>query len=307
MRKVAQDLGYRPNLAAQVTRRGRFGAVSLVLSTDSALSMAGQSFISGILAGLLPQDVHLGIAALPDDALTDSGYVPKILRKLMADGLLLNYNANIPQRMVDLIRASHLPKIWVNSKHPVDCVYPDELGAARKLTEHLLTLGHRRIAFASYTCGTSEQPWHYSGIDRFEGYAQTMRQAGLQPRLLAWETAIPIENQQRLLFSQQWLSQPERPTAVICYTAESASSMILAAVKMGLSLPRQLTVVSYEDRPMNQLGMILSIMLVPEHEMGRLGAQMLLERIDNPDCVLPPRELALEFIAGDTCAPPEST
>ena len=304
VQKVADELGYRPNMAAQSTRQGRFGSVSLVLSADPVRSMTGKGLIAGILAGLQPKDMHLNITALPDAALTDSGYVPKILRTLMVDGLLLNYNAAIPQRMVELIKTSHLPKIWVNSKHAVDCVYPDELGAARKITEQLLALGHRRIGFASYTRGSSEASWHYSGIDRYVGYAQAMEQAGLSPRLLSKEKAIPMEGQQRIAFSKQWLSDPDRPTAVICYNSDAACSVVLAAQRMRLSLPEQLTVVSYGGQSIGQLGMVIGTMVLPEHEMGRVGAEMLLERIENPECVSPARELELEFNPGETVGPP---
>lgn len=305
VQKVADELGYRPNMAAQSTRQGRFGSVSLVLSTDSVRSMVGEGLIGGILAGLESKDMHLNITALPDAALTHSGYVPKILRTLMVDGLLLNYNAAIPQRMVELIKTSHLPKIWVNSKHAVDCVYPDELGAARKITERLLALGHRRIGFAGYGRGTSEPSWHYSSVDRYAGYAQAMEQAGLSPRLLSKEKAIPIEGQQRIAFSKQWLSEPDRPTAVICYNPEATNAVMMAAQGMGLSLPRQLTVVTYGGNRQGQLGIMIGTMILPECEMGRVGAEMLLERIENPECVSPARELGIGFEPGETFGPPE--
>ena len=66
----------------------------------------------------------------------------------MADGMIVNYTHEIPQAMLDLVHAHHAPAVWINVKLAKDCVFPDDVNAARSVTEELIQLGHRRIAFA---------------------------------------------------------------------------------------------------------------------------------------------------------------
>ena len=54
----------------------------------------------------------------------------------MADGMIVNYTHEIPQPMLDVIRAHHTPAVWLNAKLASDCVYPDDLGAAQQADAH---------------------------------------------------------------------------------------------------------------------------------------------------------------------------
>ena len=80
--------------------------------------------------------------------------------------------------------------MWVNAKFEVDCVYPDDYGAAKSATRQLIELGHRRIAFVHFinplfgaTFEESRPRFHYSVEDRAFGYRDAMREAGLSPRV----------------------------------------------------------------------------------------------------------------------------
>ena len=71
-------------------------------------------------------------------------YVPKILRTLMADGLLINYTNHLPEHLVDIVSQQRLPAVWINTRRENSAVYPRNFEAARSLTNRLLELGHRR-------------------------------------------------------------------------------------------------------------------------------------------------------------------
>src|SRR5688572_22758476 len=156
--EAAAELGYRPNSSARAMRQGRFGCAALILSRSRQQT---HSFIpTGLLDGLDNElgrhDMHLTITRLSDEELSHDDFVPKVLRQHMADGMIVNYTHGIPPAMLDLIHAHHTPAVWLNAKLNEDCAYPDDLGAAKAVTEELLKLGHRRIALVHLVARLSQ-------------------------------------------------------------------------------------------------------------------------------------------------------
>ena len=298
--RAAREMGYRANAAARATATGRFGSVALLLSTVPHRSSLSGPLVEGIHDGLAERDLHLTLARLPDEKLTDRGYVPKILQQCLADGLLINYFDQIPPALVELIGAHGVPAVWMNSRQDANCVCPDDEDAARRATRRLLGLGHERVAFANYSGDT-----HHSAAARYAGYADAMRVAGRVPRSIREVTP----RSERIGASLQWLDVPaeERPTAVVAYSGTSAWPIREAAAALGLSVPADLSLVTFEDHPSDEIGVRLDTMVVPEREMGRVAVEMLLARIDEPGRSLPSRVLPFTHAAGDTVAPPAPT
>ncbi len=298
--QAAQRMGYRPNTAARSTRTGRTGCIALLLSTLGTRSITSGATLDGIQEALRSRDLHLLIEAMPDAQLTDAGFVPKMLRQLTSDGLLINYNAQIPQAMIDLLGLADLPLVWLNSKQEADCVYPDDFGAARTLTAELIAMGHRRIDFVDFTHSLVEPAWHYSGVDRHAGYADAMREAGLTPRRRGsreeFETGLALDA------AMAMLRRDDRPTAVVGYVGRESRIMHTAARLIGLSVPGDLSIASFDIRVDQEMGLSTTTMLVPDVQVGRLGAEMLLDKLDDAGGTCPPVAVAFAFHLGQTCA-----
>lgn len=312
---AAQQLGYKPNASARAIRQGRFGCAALVLSRSkqSTHSHIPVRLVDGLEEELSLNDMHLTVSRLTDEELSTNDFVPKVLREHMADGMIVNYTHEIPPRMLELIHAHHTPAVWLNAKLKSDCVYPDDRGAARSVTERLIALGHRRIALLHMV---ARFPWqkdfaeswagrHYSVADRARGYAEAMIGAGLSPRVFAHDRFISESEQ--LTECRALLIGPERPTAVLAYSEGEAQSLICAAASLGLSIPKDLSVAVFA--PMSQwiAGQHVTVAAVPTEQMGRAAVRMLLQKLSAPD-----EECAAEAIPyglGDelnTIAPPPS-
>lgn len=180
---------------------------------------APSSLVDGIEDALQLGDEHLTIARLPDEQLTDEGFVPKILSRLMADGLLINYQVDIPQRMHALMEAAAVPAVWLNRKLPLNAVHPDDFGDGVSATMHLLSFGHRRIGWIDFNIGPEEVAAHYSNADRRAGYQTAMRRAGLEPRDVG-SLGGHIPYGQRVAIARAFLCDPgTRPTALVSYGA----------------------------------------------------------------------------------------
>lgn len=300
--QAANELGYRRNGSAQALSSGRFNAAALLTSTQAYHSYLPQGLMQGIHDELAVHNMHLTLAMLSDDQLTDGEFVPKILREWLADGLLIDYNQQIPQRLVELVTGHNLPAVWINTKQEADCVFPDDFGAAKRATEHLLTLGHRKIAWVDFSHGTESKCAHYSAHDRFEGYGATMDAAGCKPQ--DWRGKTGVAEAERVEFSRQILSQPERPTAILAYGY--ALPLMVAALSLGLQVPQDLSVMLFGDATLNFVGTPISSMTEPNAEVGRLAVRMLREKIAAPKQVLAPQSVPFTLSEGATCAPPRS-
>ncbi|MEX0653739.1 MAG: LacI family DNA-binding transcriptional regulator [Phycisphaeraceae bacterium] len=243
IRRLAAQMGYRPNAAARATASGRFGSVALLLSTMGDRSNLPQPLLNGIHDALAAQGMHLTVTRLPDEKLTDAGYVPKILREVSADGLLIDYTHGVPAAMIELIKQHRLPAIWLNTKRDTDAVYADDLGLGRLATEHLLALGHRRIGYLGRKPAPDDnQVMHYSQLDRLRGHELAMRDAGLEPEVR--RPALHRARQSRRDLLHAWLREPEPPTALLTYRGTDAQTALFVAQELGLAVPGDLSVMA---------------------------------------------------------------
>ncbi len=301
IRRLAEDLGYRPNTAAQATATGRFNCACIVSSTHGSRSTLFPGLIRGAHDALAKRNMHLTLAHVNDERLTDSQFVPKALREWMADGLLINYTQEIPQALIDLVRRHRIPSVWVNSIQESDCVFFDDLGGGKQLCQHLLSLGHRRIAFVHYG-----RESHYSTSARCRGYEQAMREADLQPRIIRRQFAHPrIDDpgETTVPLSMAWLQEADRPTAIITYSHTEATSARIAAAELGLRLPEQLSIATFAESLDEGMGQRVARMWSSHGELAHAGVEMLIEKIDEPARLIPPRSITMRFWEGASCLP----
>lgn len=304
VRRIAREMGYRPNAAARTIATGRFGAIAILQSTFHNRSILPDQLVAGIDSVLGRHEMHLILARLSDEKLTSPTYVPRILRQLTCDGLLINYNAHIPHRMMELLEESSIPGVWINSQHDHDCVYPDDEKAGYDATRALLDAGHTRIAFVDYTYGLQSRSRHYSNPARHGGYRRAMAEVGLTPRLITGDTDIPYPD--RLSFTAGWIAADDRPTAVVTYSAREIDAIVSTAARMGLTLPAHMAMVGIHDQPIRHFDLTVATMVLPELEIGLAATELLLAKIADRSLHAPPRTVPLTFHPGDTLSPASS-
>jgi LacI family transcriptional regulator len=279
--EIAHKVGYRSNSAARAMRTGRFRCAALLLGANPSTSMLPNALFSGLLDALAKLGMHLTVAKLPDAKLVSEGVVPQLLAELFADGLLINYNARIPRGLIEMIERHHMPSVWINSIHPADCVHPDDHAAARRLTEHFIQSGHRRVAFLN-SAGT----WHYSAAQRRDGYVDAMGAAGLAPHVV--EVRNKSTEVERGESARMLIDCPDRPTAIVCYSREGCELVCRLAEAGGISVPSDLAVGVFHDEPLRWQQQVLPTMVLPEREIAMAAVAMLLKKIAQPDEPQPP-------------------
>lgn len=303
IRRIAREMGYRPNAAARAVRQGSFGAIAMLLSTHQPHSLLPAGLVHGVQAALAEHNhQRLELAQLPDETLTSEQQMAKLLRELSVDGLLIDYTSHIPPSMIEIIHEYHLPAIWLNSKQPIDCVRPDDFEAAHRATRHLLELGHEDIGYLDFWHGQEHPPSHYSAVDRQAGYERAMAEAGLPCRVLRPPRTVPSRGWADA--ACQVLRGPERPTAILAYSCRQGAAVYCACLRLGLSVPEDLSIITFGETPITHVGLTLSTMVLPHEAEGRQAVGMVLQKIADPHTELPALSLTFGFEAGESIAPP---
>ncbi len=298
VKSVAKQMGYRPNMAARAISTGRFNNVALVMGTSPWRSALPPSLLTVIHDTLAAKNIHMTVARLGDEKLTDDLYVPRILRAWMCDGMLLNYTSAVPARLDVLLTEFNLPHIWMNRKAQHDCVHPDDFAASLEATRRLLKLGHRRIAYVDMGLEAARQgnALHYSKTDRLAGYEHAMKQAGLEPHVVT-DVGCQNSDEQRFERLRQMVLGADVPTGAIAYGDEIHDLERLAWMS-GRRVPQDISLLTFRAANTTSAKLRTAAMVVPDKEVGRLSVEMLLDKVARPSDVLPVRAVPFDYEDG---------
>lgn len=180
-----------------------------------------------------------------------------------------------------------------------DAVVIDNRGAARTTTEHLLSLGHTRIALFI------DETYWTTGRDRQAGYADALAAAGVDLDAgLVVPTGWDVDAARVAALSL--LSSSNRPTSIFAANNVLAEGAWRAAAELGLRVPHDLSLVSFDDAPwMSMVRPGVTAVAQDAEALGRTAIATLLERVAHPDA--PPQTVVLQASMrrrGSTAAPP---
>ncbi len=292
---------YRPNSFAKAIRARQFGTVALIAASDMEFGWISPGLQNGILAELNKNDTHLIINYLPLSRVTPGRPLPRLLREWSVDGLLLNHMSALTPEITALIREGGLPAIRCNVREDTDAVYPDDFGGAVAAVEILRKAGHKRIGYF-----TLHPPFaHFSYIDRYDGYVRAMTESGLTPQLFRAELKLSLAEQE--LAATEWLKRAGRPTAVVTPLSGDVSSVFAAAAKLGLRVPEDLSIITFDEDRLDHGHGRFDYMALPTEELGREAVRMLQEKIEQSNKLLPARCLPCTYRCGLSVGPPPIT
>jgi LacI family transcriptional regulator len=188
------------------------------------------------------------------------------------DGALLMQKPK--QETVDELDRRHVPYVCVNEKvgSPAAYVLADDVMGMNRALDHLVQLGHKRIAFAN---AQSDYFAHYSVIERYETLLSGVKKYGVE---LVPGHDEPFSSASDFLVNAV---VDNRATAVITYDHHMAVKLIGAAYGMGLRIPDDFSLICFNDvYPVGLLPPPLTAVAVSGKEMGRIGADLLLNGLN---------------------------
>lgn len=273
VQQAIQELNYIPNASARNLRR-RESRVILVLARSFT-----NPFYAHVLSGISDTARQSGYSVL----MCDNGGDPDRARQQMlmlknreVDGAIL-LNSTLDDHWLEEY-AGAFPMVQCCECLPfldTPKVTLDHFGMAYDAVRYLISMGHRRIAIIS------ADNRHPSTAQRCAGYRKAMEEAGLP---VADELCALADGDYSFKSGRscavRLLSLPERPTAVFCISDVLALSVLLTAGEMGVQVPDQLSVIGCDDVDYTTMWHpFLTTMRLPCYEIGRSGAELLLDAI----------------------------
>ena len=276
---TARRIGYR-GVARASTRRMKSVTIGLIIKAPVGDAPEANRFYAPVMAGIEElcrvREVDLLFAAMPVDADYHPIEVPRLVAERATDGLII-IGAHLSHGTASAL-VDWPPSILVDAyaeDAAVDSVVSDNVGGARSAVEHLVAQGHRGIALVG--ARTDSFP---SIVQRRRGYEQAMAEAELEPRII--EVAhVPPEAAGAA--AVEAVRADPAITAVFAANDAVAVEIIRAAQRAGLSVPRDVSVVGYDDIDLARfVTPQLTTMAVDKLGMGRLALTMLLHRLEFP-------------------------
>jgi LacI family transcriptional regulator len=285
-------------------RKSRTGQSSGLV--DFVISSLETQWSTALLRGAQSEAARLGLDLVVTTTQGHPVGTPDWIDHLVergSDGVVLVVSRLLPRARVALDRL-HLPVVLVDpvgtGDQGVATVAATDWSGARDATEHLLGLGHRRIAMIT---GPIDQGCHQ---DRLDGYRTALQRAGVQfdERLVRYGDSLVGGGHKHGL---DLLRSSERATAVISGSDEQAYGVYLAARELGLRIPDDLSVVGFDDVELCQwVSPQLTTVHQPLTDMAREATRMAVELGQDPSRSTRRVELATSVIVRESTAAPRS-
>ncbi len=286
--QVIKEYNYAPSAAARSLASSRTDVIGLLIPRSAAFIFSDPFFssvIQGITEACHSMGYFLMLAMLSADM--EQGFYNRILRGRHFDGVIM-LSSDVDDPILPLLIKDRTPLVLVGH-HPffqnISSVDVENREGARQAVAQLIELGHRRIATIT---GSLQM---VVGMDRRDGYKQALLEAGLtiDPQLIV-EGSFTRESGYSAM--AQLLALPQRPGAVFVASDVMAVGALRAIREAGLSVPRDIALVSFDDLPLASFAdPPLTTVHQPITEMGSTAVRLLVDQIENPE--RPPTQVRL--------------
>ena len=298
IRKLAADMGYVPNSAAQGLRNRTTRLVGLIISA------ATDPVFARISMALEEQAHARGYDILFAHSLNQTGREEACIRRMLArrvDGLFLSpvYRRELQATMYDELWNRRIPTVLLGHRAPFcsnfASVETEDILASYMVTRHLLQLGHRRIAFL---CGPAASP---ASQERLEGYRRAIREAGLEVQdSLLFQAGGTIEEGEKA--AAQMVAEQCDATAVQAVNDLVAIGAGTFLLRQGLKIPQDVSLAGYGNILVSEHFRVpLTTIRQPKHRMGIAAMESMIKLLAGE---MPPvKRLVGELVIRESTGP----
>jgi DNA-binding LacI/PurR family transcriptional regulator len=303
VQRALKELNYRPNARAQSFARNSSPVVSFILSNRDFLHPFHSRVLQGVEeyceeAGFFVIYTRFRYSATVE---ADDLQLPNVLQSHgIADCVILaganfeNFTKSLDKKKLPyVLLANNLVSTELGP--PYDRVRFDDVAGAAEATHYLLALGHKDVFFV----GDTSLPWYRN---RYEGYCKVMKEAGIKP------SAQTLGLSDNTFFNgvksiQMALERKIPLTAVLAGNDEIAHGVWEGLLKAGLDVPRDVSLIGFDDQHgMGRLQSLTSVR-VDAPEVGHQLAKIAIEKIRSKAAHTPEVLLPTTLIKRETCRP----
>lgn len=287
--EAARAMNYRPSLVAQTLLRGKSQTLGVVVP------MIGNPVYASLVRAVeqVASRHKYNIILCDTDFQLDCERecVDQLVRRRVEGVVIIPFAARAGGGDADYEHLLALPRQGVPvvamqqevPGHQLDAILPDNTGAARAITEHLLRLGHSRIGFIH----GGMPDWNVPMRERFDGYRLALQDAGIELdhslTLQAGTFESVLTDGQGQIHIEQiaaYLNRVDRPTALFVPVDMLAIKVMeVARDHLGLRVPEDLAIAGFDDILASaHTSPPLTTVRHPTLEIGRRAAELLFER-----------------------------
>jgi LacI family transcriptional regulator len=280
-----RELGYRPNHVARSLKTRQTHMLGMVVSDIT------NPFFPELVRGAEDAAMESGYVLTTfntDDHLEREKHVFELLQSRQVDGLLVvvalqrGDHSHLKRAMsagVPIVCLDRIPK-----GVSVDSVTVDNVRAAENCTQHLIDIGHRRIAYIGGRSGM------YIAGERLRGYRKAMEKAGLP--LIEREGDFRLDSGRQI--GHELLFGPDKPTAVFIGNLLMTLGVLKAISESGLRIPEDVAIATFDYYPwIDGFHPRLTAVIQPGYDIGYRAARLLIDRLEGKRTE-PPVKLQLE-------------
>ncbi|MGH9358215.1 MAG: LacI family DNA-binding transcriptional regulator [Candidatus Acidiferrales bacterium] len=278
-----RELDYHPNAVARSLKLRRTKMLGMIISDIT------NPFFPQLVRGAEDAALQRGYLLITfntDDRIEREKQVLSVLRTRRVDGVMLviapsagdvTHIRSTLASGIAIVCLDRLPR----GIH-VDSVTVDNASGARECVQHLLSLGHRRIAMitGSRTLQTARE--------RLRGYKEAFREAGL-PVSPEWVREGDFRSESGYRLGIELLSGDRRPSALFVANGMMALGVLKALEALSVNCPRDIALATFDDLPLFEtLRPHLTAVAQPAYAIGRKGVELILQRIESKQMDDPP-------------------
>lgn len=295
--RVAERMGYKPNIAARSLRTDRTETIGIVV--DDLLSPFTPPIVRGIQDHLQENNFLSLIVNSDWDPEQEQAAVTTLLSRPVDGIIFVEYSHMTTD---DVLEQSDRPRVFVHRLFgsPIcNSVVPDDYYGATLAVNHLVALGHRRIAYIN-----GPENWHNCRA-RMSGYCDALVENNLSFES-DWVQGGDWEIESGYAAAQKLLQLDNRPTAIFAGNDLMALGAIYAIQDSGLQVPGDMAVVGYDNRNFTNIFRPgITTVNMPVGEMGKIAAELLLKQVKEGRTEEEEIKVQGQLIIRETCGAPE--
>ncbi len=298
--KAIEELGYYPNAAARALNNNKTDGIGIIIPHLEFMTAAPYflDLITSLEYYIDMMGYHL-VFKLPYSIKNEADYSQLYLERKV-DGVIV-LAPSVDQWLLSKLTVANVPSVVVYGRDEeldINYVDADNHNGAKEIVNYLIGLGHRRIGMVT---GSTTL---ICGRDRISGYIETLaeHEIDIDKRLIYYGDWQPESGMRAFNY---FFGLAEPPTAVFCANDHMALGVMRAAKLNNLSIPRDLSIVGYNDITYSgYLTPPLTTMKQPLEEIGKRAVEILVKTIEEPEREKEKIMMKTEFIKRDSCTFP---
>lgn len=270
--KAMRELNYHPNAAARMLAKGKTGTVGLLIPTLYDSFMA--DVVKAVELSLKRHDYFTAIAISAHEEGEWIGRDNFLFQEERVDGfLILSPHLDNEDKIILELKKKRIPFVLMDNQHhpsSAPTIMMDNFIGGYKATQHLIELGHKRIAHISGTAS------YLSTWERERGYRKALEDSQID-YVQVGRGSFDINSGYEI--TNEWIKSGDIPTAIFAADDQVAFGVMDALRENGLKVPQDISIVGYDDHPFaNMLHPHLTTIRQPAEEMGEKGVELLIKQ-----------------------------